>query len=96
MKLHDEDIFVNDTVYDVSAGRGAGRVFLVKENSFHVVFPDGKAISYDSIGRQHGKPQVTLYWHRPVILSPVKNANRFDERVALINKVLDIINYNNN
>lgn len=73
MLLHNERIVVGDVVHDVSATRGPGIVSMISRRGIEVRFPSGPLIIYNAEGKQLGNSRVTLFWHDPIIMVPIKD-----------------------
>lgn len=71
--LHNETVTVGDTVFDTSVTRGLGKVFNVLNDSIEVHFESGNRATYNTNGVQRGKSRVSLFWHDPVFLVPMKS-----------------------
>jgi hypothetical protein len=84
--LHGEPVAAGDTVYDVSIGRGAGRVSRIVNGAIECNFGTVRAI-YNSDGRQRAATMVTLFWHNPIVEIPVKNNDVWASQLALARAV---------
>lgn len=79
MKLHDEDVELNDIVFDISPNRGHGHVVGMIDGYIEVVFSRGIKLKYNEDGRQKDKSEVTLYWRKPIIIKTPKDPERARE-----------------
>lgn len=79
MKLHNEDIFVGDTVYDILEGTGA--VASVDNNRITVKF-GSRTYSYNSEGSRTAgtanRFNPFLYWHDPIVMIPTKSETKWE------------------
>lgn len=67
--LNNENVLVNDRVYDLT--QGYGTVVDTAFNEIAVRFDNGTRIAFDSTGHYAGTRR--LYWHNPVVIEPTKD-----------------------
>lgn len=72
--INNENVSVNDEVYDVLYGYGT--VIDTTFNNIVVVFPNGLQVIYDEQGRYNGVQR--LEWHSKEIIRPPKDIRKWN------------------
>lgn len=92
MKLHGEIVNLYDRVYDISPKKGHGEVVRVTENLIEVKFLSSRRVfAYDKDGMSIGENEVSLFWHRPLIIIPKKSESDWIKKQTLINGIFTLI-----
>lgn len=81
--LHGEVINVGDTVFDVSASRGLGRVININNRGIEVQFNRGPRATFGENGVQISKGRATLYWRDPIFVIPLKDERLWGTQMRL-------------
>lgn len=86
MLLHGEPVAIGDLVFDVSVGRGPGKVHALSARGIECLFEaTGVRATYSGEGFQLGQPRATLFWKNPIVVIPAKNDTRWTaQREAVI------------
>lgn len=88
MNFNNFPVLVGDKVFDIN--RGYGTVIQVTETLFEVEFKNVR-IFFDSDGIQKSKPLQTLFWDKPFVIPPKKNAEDTRLRNSRFEAVLKLV-----
>ena len=70
--LHNDDVKIGDTVYDLAMGDGKVTSLTVDTFGIVVTFSGNRQYAYDGEGRTRRFLRPTLYWADPMFMPPVK------------------------
>lgn len=90
-KLHSEKVELGDTVYDVSASRGVGRVIMLSSAGIEVEFSSGSRTTYNERGIQRGKNRSTLFWRDPIIFVPAKSERVYSAQKTIAATIKNVL-----
>ena len=94
MKLHGQDVQVQDYVHDLLEGKG--RVIVATDSEIIVRFSNSRTYSYNSAGSRVGnvpsRLPPLLYWHNPIVVNPPKKMSNWDALKELFLKAHEIFN----
>ena len=91
MNFNNEPVYVGDRVFDVSINKGYGEVIRVNKDSFEVKFPRF-VLTYTENGFQTSKDRQTLYWDKPLVISPSKEENNWAIKRGMVADFFKLIN----
>lgn len=84
--LNNEVVQLNDTLYDLSNGRGT--VVSLTAESIEVLFDNGRRITFNAFGYLDGMRR--LFWQYPVIIDPPKSLPKWEKTVNCIVAVYNL------
>lgn len=84
--LNNEVVQLNDTLYDLSNGRGT--VVSLTAESIEVLFDNGRRITFNNFGQLDGVRR--LFWQYPVIIDPPKSLPKWERIVRCIVAVYNL------
>lgn len=94
MKLHDQQVIIGDTAYDLLEGEG--QVIVDGNTEISVVFGNGRTYRYNSSGNRVGNTPhrfpPLLYWQNPIVMIPVKDDTKWEAMKGLLFSAHKIIN----